>query len=488
MDETQITAILSAFDTKLATDPQIRVILRKITGGKASFADTEDYAIRTGYLLGLFLSGKILDISPEDRETLCAALLKNRYTDLNKLLDAVQRAQDKPLGISLNPIKAPFPAERVQQVAHSLLDPGVKPEVIRRRANAPVATVAKSFHDDYIRINAQKRNDLGFKCYLNRVAVNGCCSWCTEVAGRYVYGDHPADIFRRHDNCDCTVTFENGRQRQDVWSKRTWEETDPQEVMQNASEPTVLSQDAAESLQNAALEMLTKPGQGDIINTRSMAQPPKIKWMPKGEELSSSVRKELTEYAKAQNIVLTGLRHSDVDAELIKESVDIAASMLALFPEINNNPEMPFTLKVVNGLDSNTLAQTTRRKNINVLQLNANAYRDAAKLAAEYSKLVGDHWFVNGTDRSSIIRHEIGHMYQTAHKITDQAIMETAMRVAGIDDRKALFEYLKENLSEYSSSYKDGSEIISEVFSDYFSNEKPTEFSQKFMKALKEMG
>ena len=92
MDETQIAAILSAFDTKLATDPQIRAILRKITGGKASFADTEDYAIRTGYLLGLFLSGKILGISPEDRETLCAALLKNRYTDLNKLLGTVQRA------------------------------------------------------------------------------------------------------------------------------------------------------------------------------------------------------------------------------------------------------------------------------------------------------------------------------------------------------------------------------------------------------------
>ena len=79
-------------------------------------------------------------------------------------------------------------------------------------------------------------------------------------------------------------------------------------------------------------------------------------------------------------------------------------------------------------------------------------------------------------------------MYQTTHKITDQAIIETAMRVAGIDDRKALFKFLKDNLSEYSSSYKDGSEIISEVFSDCFSKENPTEFSQKFMKALKEMG
>ena len=43
------------------------------------------------------------------------------------------------------------------------------------------------------------------------------------MVGRYEYGDEPDDVFRRHDNCTCSVTYECGRQRQDVWSKRTWE-------------------------------------------------------------------------------------------------------------------------------------------------------------------------------------------------------------------------------------------------------------------------
>ena len=254
MDEqAQFQAILGELNRRAALDPQLRQIMKKIEKGKANFTDTAQLSQRMGNLLGELFGAEVLDIPEDAREAVCEGLLRRQYDFINEMLGTVQRAQDKPLDISLNPIKAPFPAERVQQVAHSLLDPGVKPEVIRRRANAPVATVAKSFHDDYIRINAQKRNDLGFKCYLNRVAVGGCCSWCTDVAGRYVYGDHPADIFRRHDNCDCTVTFENGRQRQDVWSKRTWDANDPQEVLQNASEPTVLSQDAAESLQNDAL-------------------------------------------------------------------------------------------------------------------------------------------------------------------------------------------------------------------------------------------
>ncbi len=157
---------------------------------------------------------------------------------MNETLEAVQETLDASQGIHLTPQKAPFPTERVQQIAHSLLDPNAKPETIRRRANKPVATVAKSFHDDYIRTNARVRNDLGFKCYLDRVAARGCCAWCTGIAGRYVYGDHPADIFRRHDNCSCTVAFENGRERQDVWSKRTW---DAKEIERVAARPAVMS-------------------------------------------------------------------------------------------------------------------------------------------------------------------------------------------------------------------------------------------------------
>ena len=43
------------------------------------------------------------------------------------------------------------------------------------------------------------------------------------MAGRYEYGSEPKNVYRRHDNCGCMVTYENGRKRQNVWSKKTWE-------------------------------------------------------------------------------------------------------------------------------------------------------------------------------------------------------------------------------------------------------------------------
>lgn len=35
----------------------------------------------------------------------------------------------------------------------------------------------------------------------HRVAVNGCCEWCKEFAGKYLYEEAPESVFRRHDNC-----------------------------------------------------------------------------------------------------------------------------------------------------------------------------------------------------------------------------------------------------------------------------------------------
>lgn len=35
--------------------------------------------------------------------------------------------------------------------------------------------------------------------------------------------------FRRHDNCGCSVTYEDGEMRQDAWSKRTWQAS-PEEL------------------------------------------------------------------------------------------------------------------------------------------------------------------------------------------------------------------------------------------------------------------
>ncbi len=258
--------IRAALDRAAATDPQLRSVMKRIREGKATFRDTAAYAQRFSVLLGDVFSAQAEDLSPEEREAVCKALLRGNYDEIGRVFAQVQERIDEENGLHLTAVRPAYPTERVDQLAHSLLDPGVQPETIRRRAQNGAANVSQSFHDDLIAENAKIRSALGLKCYLVRETDGSCCKWCDSLAGRYVYGSHPGDIFRRHDNCTCTVTYENGRERQDVWSKRTWDARDPKEVMRQAEKPVKLTQEQAERLQENALQRLTLAGERDIMN------------------------------------------------------------------------------------------------------------------------------------------------------------------------------------------------------------------------------
>ena len=215
----------AALDKKLAADPALRAVVKRIKNGTATLTDSAEYAKVLSHILGRELSASVLDLS--DRESIVSKLLHDCYDDINSVCSDIQLSIDEAMGLHLKPQKAAYPEERVQQFSHSLIDPTVKDSVIKRRARAGSETIIKSFHDDFIKKNAQFRTDAGLKCYIIRIGTK-CCDWCTEVAGKYEMGDQPDGIFRRHDNCDCTIIYDGqvlrGKQGADGRRSKTWEE------------------------------------------------------------------------------------------------------------------------------------------------------------------------------------------------------------------------------------------------------------------------
>lgn len=199
-------------------------------------------------ILGKIVSENVFEI--DDISGACKKILHEYYELMNETNARLQKEIDKKIGLQIAAQKADFPAERVAKVAKALTDPTVPSEIIQRRARNAVENVANSFHDDYVRENAKFRSKAGIKCYIVRETDGNCCKWCSSLAGRYVYGDEPDDIFHRHDNCTCTTTFENGRERQDVWSKKKWQVTP---VLKIPYEPLVLDRNQAQNLQNIQL-------------------------------------------------------------------------------------------------------------------------------------------------------------------------------------------------------------------------------------------
>ena len=114
--------------------------------------------------------------------------------------------------------------------------------------------ITQSFHDSFIKKNAAFRNDAGLSCYIIREG-SGCCKWCSDVAGKYKFGTQPSDIFRRHDNCDCTIIYDGqvlrGKQNADGSRSKTWEEIPDAD---GKYEPKVLSETDARAAEQRNLQ------------------------------------------------------------------------------------------------------------------------------------------------------------------------------------------------------------------------------------------
>lgn len=82
-----------------------------------------------------------------------------------------------------------------------------------------LTNIAQNYADEYIDKNAEFRASAGLKEKIIRSTNGKCCKWCDKLAGIYNY-PAPREVYQRHDNCDCTVTYVSEKGAQDVHTKQ----------------------------------------------------------------------------------------------------------------------------------------------------------------------------------------------------------------------------------------------------------------------------
>ena len=95
--------------------------------------------------------------------------------------------------------------------------------VISNLLGEPVSNLCHAFYDQYVEANVKFRSKAGMKTVIIRRQLGKCCEWCANLAGIYTPEKAPADIYRRHDNCKCMVTYKDEDGYTDVWSKKDYE-------------------------------------------------------------------------------------------------------------------------------------------------------------------------------------------------------------------------------------------------------------------------
>lgn len=222
--------IQTSFQTNMMKDRRITQISNRIRDGTASFYDGHDYAERLGENLSKALRSNLnAETLPDGRlyyniaqRTVTPALMEN-YELTNDVAEQIQSLLDAKQGIGLKSVKADFPKARIQGLIDKMTTEGISLEDALVWLGEPIINNSEAFFDDFIDSNAKFRNDAGLKATLTRTAESGCCEWCANLAGTYDYGSAPEDIYRRHEFCRCTVTYQAGKRSQNVWSKRQWE-------------------------------------------------------------------------------------------------------------------------------------------------------------------------------------------------------------------------------------------------------------------------
>lgn len=80
--------------------------------------------------------------------------------------------------------------------------------------------VGQSFYDSYVEANVRFRSKLGMKQVIVRRQLGNCCKWCADLAGIYNSYSAPDDVFKRHTNCKCLVTYKTEEGYQDISNKK----------------------------------------------------------------------------------------------------------------------------------------------------------------------------------------------------------------------------------------------------------------------------
>ena len=207
--------IKDEFVTLVRTDKQASSLAAAAAAGTANYKDASLYAVRVGDLLGRVLKSHapMVDISEWDLEQLLPSALGLDHAMVAEVCVQVQTAMNEANGYGIRAVVPEFDGNRAYGLVEELRN---NPEFvnIEKSFYDQLTNFSQSVVDQSIRDNADLQWRSGIKATVVRTADSEACPWCVALEGTYDYEDvrdKGNDVWRRHENCRCTIEYYNGR-------------------------------------------------------------------------------------------------------------------------------------------------------------------------------------------------------------------------------------------------------------------------------------
>lgn len=222
-----IQAIKDEFASAYEKSDEIQKLLKKIQEGTATYEEARQYSVEVSKLIGSAYRKKISSANLPDGKmyyNIASRLLPETLDENYRLVaDYAKRVQEqlnKKAGIGLRAQVAALDQDRVDGLVE-LATKGNQFDDVSGQLNAAIETFSQNIVDETIRKNVEFHGQSGLKPTVRRRATARCCRWCSSLAGEYEYPQVPKDVYRRHENCRCSVLYDPGDGRkQNAWSKR----------------------------------------------------------------------------------------------------------------------------------------------------------------------------------------------------------------------------------------------------------------------------
>ena len=202
------------FKTAKGKDKRIEALLEKALAGEAAYPDADEFAARVGEALAAaFREGLSDDTLPEGRlwwniaDRAVRPLLEEGYKEGADFAGAVQESLNKKANIGLKVQTSPADRDRIDGILN-MAAAAERYDLKAAELEDAAVNLVQHAVTDTLRRNVESHARAGLSPRIIRRAEGRACKWCRSLAGTYAYPDVPEDVYRRHENCRCTVEYD----------------------------------------------------------------------------------------------------------------------------------------------------------------------------------------------------------------------------------------------------------------------------------------
>lgn len=230
-----LARIIEEMSSGMEGSRKAKEIAEKIARGKATYDDALEYARESGRIMTGSMKRNLPEVLTDGKlyraeaDVVVRQPMKRSGKQVAETAAQIQQQLNEQAEIGINAIVPEVNEEQITGIITGICN-AESYESGSGQLFSQIENFLEGTVDDCVRENAEFHYQAGLEPTIERRAVGKCCSWCEAVAGTYRYSDvsdKGNDVFRRHKNCHCIVSYNPGngsKRRQNVHSKR-WTDT-----------------------------------------------------------------------------------------------------------------------------------------------------------------------------------------------------------------------------------------------------------------------